>query len=401
MSPTRHPPAYGIGIGYRPGIHRELLHSRKDIDFLEIPAEDYVDANRRKQRDPGERLLQEALRHFPAVGHGSDVSVGSAEPAPRDYLERVGRFVERTPVSEYSEHVTCTRAGAESVGCFVAIPFTDLGVAATVANAKRVARAVGLPFLLENVCYHFAIPGATMREEEFIRRVAEEVDCAILLDITNVYINGHNHGYDPRAYIRALPADRIQHGHYCGVMRLPDGYLLDTHSELTPPEVWKLVDETLATTDLRALILERDSDFLPWENTLNEIKLAREIFLKHRPAKAPAMPHLSRFAPPQAPPDDPPDYSKDLALFQRTLFSLILDQELARAVDREGEAALKHSGLAREERTLLAAIPAKKRDLISQMILAERRFLAEERAAEREAELAQWTRVLGPSKTTH
>jgi hypothetical protein len=70
-------------------------------------------------------------------------------------------------------------------------------------------------------------------------------------------------------------------------------------------------------------------------------------------------------------------------------------------VDREGEAALKHSGLAREERTLLAAIPAKKRDLISQMILAERRFLAEERAAEREAELAQWTRVLGPSKTTH
>jgi uncharacterized protein (UPF0276 family) len=391
-------PAWGVGISYRFCIHREVMASAAEIDFIEVPAEDYVDAYRRKYSDPGELLLKEAVARFPSVGHGSDVSVGSADPPPADYLDRVARFVQRVPVSEYSEHMTCTRAGEESVRCFVAIPFTDLGVAVTVANAKRVARIVGLPFLLENVCYHFPIPGSVMPEEEFLARIVREVDCGILLDITNVYINAANHHYDPHRFIRALPAERVQHAHYCGVFREPNGYLLDTHSEITPPEVWALVDEALACTSLRALILERDDKFLPWERTINEVRLAREIFLKHRPAQPPEdvpvfVPRSNLEGGSDEDGTENDGYNKELALFQRVLLALLLDERLAQAVDREGESALRHTGLGRDERRLLAAVPRQKRDIVSSRIRTTRRIEQAEKDARRRQELAQWTRI--------
>lgn len=396
-TPPSRSPAWGVGIGYRSCIHREVMASAADIDFLEIPAEDYVDANRRRYADPEERCLKEAVKRFPSVGHGSDVSVGSAEPPPPDYLDRVAKFAQRVPIGEYSEHLTCTRAGKESVHSFIAIPFTDLGVAATAANARRVAQRVGLPFLLENVCYHFEIPGSAMPEEEFIKRVVAEVDCGILLDITNVYINATNHHYDPHRFIRSLPAERILHSHYCGVVRQPDGYLLDTHSEITPPEVWDLVDEALACTALRALILERDSDFLPWERTINEVRLAKQIFLKHRPASAPAEIQSFALRPNRGNGDrEAPtstDYSQDLALFQQVLLSMLLYEELARAVDREGESALRHTGLGKDERRLLASIPSHKREMVGTQIRQDRIFESRLREARRREEFAEWARI--------
>ena len=393
----RAPPAWGVGISYRSCIHQEVMSSAAEIDFLEIPAEDYVDAYRRKYSDPDELLLKEAVARLPTVGHGSDVSVGSADPPPPDYLNRVAAFARRVPIGEYSEHLTCTRAGDESVTTFVAIPFTDLGVAATVTNAKNVARIVGLPFLLENVCYHFPIPGSIMREEEFLTRVVREVDCGILLDITNVYINATNHHYDPHRFIRALPAERVLHAHYCGVLREPNGYLLDTHSEITPPEVWDLLDEALACTGLRALILERDDKFLPWEPTINEVRLARQIFLKHRPAKP--QEDVRVFAPAPGAESDSANgaqndgYQKELALFQRALIAMLLDENLARAVDREGESALRHTGVGRDERRLLAAIPPHKRDMVGYQIRASRKIDQTEKEMRRRAELAQWARI--------
>ena len=373
------------------------MASAEEFDFLEIPAEDYVDAYRRKYSDPDEVLLKEAAARFPTVGHGSDVSVGSADPPSPDYLNRVAAFSRRVPVGEYSEHLTCTRAGNESVGCFLAIPFTDLGVAATAANAKNVARIVGLPFLLENVCYHFPIPGSIMPEEEFLTRVVSEVDCGILLDITNVYINATNHHYDPHRFIRALPAERVLHAHYCGVLREPNGYLLDTHSEITPPEVWALLDEALSCTGLRALILERDDKFLPWEPTINEVRLARQIFLKHRPARP--LGEVRVFAPASGVTGDGANgaqdsgYEKELALFQRALMAMLLDENLARAVDREGESALRHTGIGRDERRLLAAIPPHKRDMVGRMIRGARQEDQVKKEMRRREELAQWARM--------
>jgi uncharacterized protein (UPF0276 family) len=88
-------PAWGVGLSYRFCIHREVMASADDIDFLEIPALDYVDAYRRKYADPGEVLLKQTVSRFPAVGHGADISVGSADPPAAEHLARVASFLQR------------------------------------------------------------------------------------------------------------------------------------------------------------------------------------------------------------------------------------------------------------------------------------------------------------------
>jgi hypothetical protein len=86
-------------------------------------------------------------------------------------------------------------------------------------------------------------------------------------------------------------------------------------------------------------------------------------------------------------------YNRELALFQRALFAVLLDEHLARAVDREGESALRHTGLGRDERRLLAAIPRQKRDIVGSRIRATRTIEQAERKARCREELAQWARI--------
>ena len=42
----------------------------------------------------------------------------------------------------------------------------------------------------------------TMAEREFLAELARRADCGILLDVNNVFVSAHNHGFDPRAVPR-------------------------------------------------------------------------------------------------------------------------------------------------------------------------------------------------------
>src|SRR5205823_3681331 len=114
------------------------------------------------QADPDESLLREAFARFPVIGHGNHFSIGSAQAPDEAYASEVERFASRVPISEYSDHLAWTRMGGELAECFIAVPYTDLGVAASVENTRRLQRRVGVPVLLENVTYHFAIPRGQM-----------------------------------------------------------------------------------------------------------------------------------------------------------------------------------------------------------------------------------------------
>lgn len=366
-------PAWGVGMAYRPMIHKSIMHWAKLIDYLEVPAEDYVNVERRDNADPGETLLAEACQRFPVIGHGNYMSIGSAQAPNQEYFDNVVDLCRRAPFFEYSDHLAWTRSGGETVDAFVAVPFTDMGLAASVANAKWLKRRIGIPFLLENVTYHFSFNEGNMTESEFIGRVVKEADAGIMLDITNVFINSTNHHYDAREFITSLPVDRILHCHYCGALCEHDGYYLDTHEEKTLPEIWKLLDHTLANTALRTVTLERDAGFNPFTPVLEEMWRAKEIFLKHRPAKAPAeLRSTVRVEPDPTAAGERPQYSEDLARFQKVMVQMLLEPALCRAVDKEGESALKHTGLGADERRVLATIPSKKRDRLANSIRSSR-----------------------------
>ena len=101
-------PAGGVGMAYRPMIHKPIMHWAKLIDFLEVPAEDYVSDDRRQGADADESLLAEACQRFPVIGHGNYMSVGSAQAPKKDYFDSVVDLCRRAPFFEYTDHLAWT-----------------------------------------------------------------------------------------------------------------------------------------------------------------------------------------------------------------------------------------------------------------------------------------------------
>ncbi len=76
------------------------------------------------------------------------------------------------------------------------LPYTEEALATVVARVDEVQDALGRQILLENVSSYLEFHASEMTEWEFLREVARRADCAILLDINNIYVSSVNHGFD-------------------------------------------------------------------------------------------------------------------------------------------------------------------------------------------------------------
>ena len=89
--------------------------------------------------------------------------------------------------------------------------------------------------------------------------MAEEADCAILLDINNIFVSAFNHRFDPLRYIDAMPADRVVQFHLAGHTD-HGSYLLDTHDHPIRPEVWELYEYAVRRFGRVSTLIEWDDN---------------------------------------------------------------------------------------------------------------------------------------------
>jgi uncharacterized protein (UPF0276 family) len=263
-----------VGLGFRPQLKSEIFLHRAEIDFLEITADHYLDATPAKLEE-----LELLKLHFPLIPHGLNLSLGSAEGLNEDYLEKFARLINGLQPEWYSDHICFTRSGGVDIGHLAPVPFTRDAVQALVRNVAAVKQKIKTPLILENITYMFRYPLAEMSEAEFLRRVLEETDCGLLLDVTNLYINAVNHGYDWRRFLDELPIERVVQLHFVGGHRNRN-YLIDSHSYATPDAVWEVFREVCARAGLRGVILERDGNFPPFAEILGELRTARRLCKK-------------------------------------------------------------------------------------------------------------------------
>src|SRR5690606_9038299 len=104
----------------------------------------------------------------------------------------------------------------------------------------------------------------------------EEADCGILLDVNNVYVSAVNHGFDPRAYLDAIPADRVIQIHLAG-HQTRAGYLLDTHDDHVVDAVWALYRHAVARLGPVSTLVEWDAHIPPLDVVWGEAKKAAQI----------------------------------------------------------------------------------------------------------------------------
>ena len=281
-------PTLGVGIGWRKEIQREILAHSQHIDWLEIITEHYVG-----QTEDRFSYLRQLSRSMPVIPHGIDLSIGTDVPVEDEYLEALSGIVEGLDAPWFTDHLCFTRVPGVNVGQLTPLQFSKTNVEIVVRKVKQVKSRIGRPFLLENITYQFKIPGGEMQEAEFLTRVLEEADIGLLLDVTNLFINSSNHGYDPHRFLDALPLERVVQLHVAGGEHYNDRWY-DTHSMPVHREVFDLVESVVSRAPVKGILLERDANYpASFQELVDDLCRAREVFGKYhalpRPRAAAAL----------------------------------------------------------------------------------------------------------------
>jgi uncharacterized protein (UPF0276 family)/uncharacterized low-complexity protein len=263
-------PLHGAGLGLRRSLGDALAGAdRSAVDFLEFAPENWMGLGGRYRR-----ALDGLGERWPFVCHGLALSLGGPDPLDHAFLATLRRFLDDHRVALYSEHLSyCTDGG--HLYDLMPLPFTGEAVRHVAARIRETQERLGRRIAVENVSY-YAVPAGDMGEAEFINAVLAEADCDLLLDVNNAYVNGANHGYDPLAFIAALPAGRVAYLHVAGHYR-EEEIIIDTHGAAVVEPVWALLDATYALLGPRPTLLERDFDLPPLPVLLDEVATIRRI----------------------------------------------------------------------------------------------------------------------------
>jgi uncharacterized protein (UPF0276 family) len=264
-------PFLGAGLGYRRAIRGFYRRHAGTLGFLEVMPEHILDAAPAARAD-----LQQDCAGRPVVTHSVTLSVGTATGPDRAFLPHLARISRRFKAPWCSDHLCFTKVGGRAIGQLTPIPYTEESLAAVVRNVKEVQAAVGIPFLLENISQYFQFPGNEMTEPEFLQEVTRKTGCGALLDVTNLRNNAANLGTDPERYLAEFPLERLVQFHLAG-SEWVGGRLLDTHGAAIHPEVWRMTQRVIGSSDVRALLIERDQTFGPLDRLAGELKKASKL----------------------------------------------------------------------------------------------------------------------------
>lgn len=258
------------GLGYRRAFADELLSldpQQSPIAFLEVAPENWA-----RMGGAALRQFDEAAERFPVACHGLSLSLGGRDPLNTALLADTKRLMRRYGMTFFSEHLSyCGHEG--QLYDLLPLPFTAEMVRHTAARIRQVQDFLGMQIAVENTSYYVHSDLAEMDEVAFLNAVAAEADCAIHLDINNIYVNQTNHGLlDARTFLDRVDGKRVCYLHIAGHEAESENLLIDTHGETVHEPVWDLLAYAYRVLpQVPPTLLERDFNFPPFADLLAEV----------------------------------------------------------------------------------------------------------------------------------
>jgi uncharacterized protein (UPF0276 family) len=267
----QHAVPQGAGLGLRRALLGPLADRLPDqISFLEAAPENWIGLGGRY----GKQLCG-LLEHYPLICHGLSLSIGGPAPLDEVFIHQVKSFLATHKVAVYSEHLSyCSDDG--HLYDLMPIPFTEEAVHYVAGRIRRIQDIIEQPIVIENVSY-YAAPSQEMDEIDFINAVLTEADCDLLLDVNNIYVNSINHHYDAEQFMLSLPAERVSYFHIAGHHKEAVDLRIDTHGAAIIDPVWQLLDTAYQHFGAVPTLLERDFNFPPLDELLQEIDQIIEL----------------------------------------------------------------------------------------------------------------------------
>lgn len=265
-------PFLGYGLGLRIPHQSHILENKPNIDWFEVISENYMNAGGKPKR-----VLEDIREHYPIILHGVGLSVGSPEPVDQRYLQQLKELVEWVNPPWLSDHLCWTGVGGKNSHDLLPVPYTDEMLSHIVDKIKHVQDYLGRRILIENPSSYLEFSGSYIPESEFLAALSEKSDCALLLDVNNVYVSCYNHHLDVKEYMDNLPLDRVVQVHLSGHHNY-GSHIVDTHDNYVVDEVWNIYRYLIAKAGREInTMVEWDNNIPEFSVLEGELNKAKEV----------------------------------------------------------------------------------------------------------------------------
>lgn len=267
-------PCPGDGVGLREEHYPHLMTTPPaewGVDWFEIVTENFLD-----NEGYARHVLDRVAANRPLVMHGVSMSIGSTAPLDYDYLRKLRALAAELRPLWISDHLCWTGIHGLNSHDLLPLPLTEESLSHTASRVDAVQDFLGRPLIVENPSTYLEFSASRMPEWEFLARLCEETGCGLLLDVNNVHVSAFNHGFDPLAYIDAVPADRVVQIHLASPTD-HGTHLVDTHDGPVPDAVWPLYARAWERCGPVATMIEWDSRVPPFGDLVAELAKARRV----------------------------------------------------------------------------------------------------------------------------
>lgn len=259
-------PRRALGLGLRPTHYTDILAAPPELDFFEVLSENYMHTGGRPLR-----MLDRIAERFPVVLHGVSMNVAGTDPIDRVYLRELKKLQQRCRALAISDHLCWTAVDGVHLHDLLPIPYTEDALRHVASRVARIQDELGQALVLENPSTYVQFSGADYDEASFLAELTRRTGCGLLVDVNNVFVSAVNHGFDARAWLRAIPWERVQWLHVAGHTVLPT-HRLDTHDQAVCAEVWALHALAQRLGGGLPTLLERDDAIPPLPALVDELE---------------------------------------------------------------------------------------------------------------------------------
>jgi uncharacterized protein len=273
-------PDLGLGVGLRTAHFRHIVEKWPRMEWFEILSENFIDTEGRPLY-----YLDQIAERYPIAMHGVSLSIGSTDPIDFAFLGKLQALARRVQAVWMGDHICWTGVAGLNGHDLYPVPYTEASLKHLVERVRTVQDFLERPLVLENPSTYLTFRSSSMPEQEFIARLVEEGDCALLLDVNNVYVTCRNHDLDPFEYLAPLPFDRVVQIHLAG--HTDKGtHCIDTHNGRVIDAVWDLYAEVQRRRGNTATLLEWDADIPKFDVLQREVGRAARFRDELRVASA-------------------------------------------------------------------------------------------------------------------
>lgn len=264
-----HPGKALVGLLNNPVVPSIIKYAPDLVEYIDvIPDRLWYDfehgetAGRRFHRVVGAiQELKQCANGRVLGGHGIGLSLPSAIPLDMAMVAEVSSLAKELNFEWYSEHLSMFLVPHGSVpnsqaGLGLPVAYDEESFDIISGKLEILKSALACDLLLENGAVFTPVPDTDFSEPEFLNRLYSELNCGTLLDLHNLYVGLLNGVLSPHEYLEQLNPDCVREIHLAGGDELA-GFYTDSHSGLTPTDVWSWAYEFAPRfKNLKAIVFE-------------------------------------------------------------------------------------------------------------------------------------------------